>query len=48
MIEEMKIKYCEDMYENKHQDNNGKTYGRMTPEQVPEILNEWRETFKEA
>lgn len=26
---------------------NGKTYGRMTPEQVPEILNEWRETFKE-
>lgn len=27
---------------------NGKTYGRMTPEQVPEILNEWREVFKEA
>ena len=27
---------------------NGKTYGRMTPEQVPEILNEWREKFKEA
>jgi NADH-quinone oxidoreductase subunit E len=27
---------------------NGKTYGRMTPEQVPAILNEWRETFKEA
>lgn len=26
---------------------NGKTYGRMTPENVPEILNEWRETFKE-
>ncbi len=26
---------------------NGKTYGRMTPEQVPEILNEWREKFKE-
>lgn len=27
---------------------NSKTYGRMTPEQVPEILNEWREKFKEA
>lgn len=27
---------------------NGKTYGRMTPEQVPTILNEWREKFKEA
>lgn len=26
---------------------NGKTYGRMTPENVPTILNEWRETFKE-
>ncbi|MBQ8676988.1 MAG: NAD(P)H-dependent oxidoreductase subunit E [Alphaproteobacteria bacterium] len=26
---------------------NGKTYGRMTPENVPEILNEWREAFKE-
>ena len=26
---------------------NGKTYGRMTPEQVPVILNEWREAFKE-
>ena len=27
---------------------NGKTYGRMTPEQVPAILDEWREVFKEA
>ena len=27
---------------------NGKTYGRMTPEQVPGILDEWREVFKEA
>lgn len=26
---------------------NGKTYGRMEPEKVPEILNEWREAFKE-
>lgn len=26
---------------------NGKTYGRMTPENVPTILNEWREVFKE-
>ena len=26
---------------------NGKTYGRMTPEQVPQILDEWRQTFKE-
>lgn len=26
---------------------NGKTYGRMTPESVPTILNEWREVFKE-
>ena len=26
---------------------NGKTYGRMTPEAVPDILNEWRQTFKE-
>ena len=26
---------------------NGKTYGRMTPDNVPTILNEWRETFKE-
>ena len=26
---------------------NGKTYGRMTPEQVPAILDEWREAFKE-
>ena len=25
---------------------NGKTYGRMTPERVPEILNEWREVFE--
>lgn len=24
---------------------NGKTYGRMTPERVPEVLNEWREKF---
>jgi len=26
---------------------NGKTYGRMTPEMVPEILNEWRKVFEE-
>ncbi len=26
---------------------NGKTYGRMTPEQVPVILDEWRAAFKE-
>ncbi|MCQ2740922.1 MAG: NAD(P)H-dependent oxidoreductase subunit E [Alphaproteobacteria bacterium] len=26
---------------------NGKTYGRMTPEMVPQILDEWRQTFKE-
>lgn len=26
---------------------NGKTYGRMTPDNVPAILDEWRETFKE-
>ena len=26
---------------------NGKTYGRMTPDQVPQILDEWRQTFKE-
>jgi len=26
---------------------NGKTYGRMTPEQVPEILEEWKKAFKE-
>lgn len=26
---------------------NGKTYGRMTPEMVPEILNEWRKEFEE-
>ena len=25
---------------------NGKTYGRMTPERVPEVLNEWREQFE--
>ena len=26
---------------------NGKTYGRMTPEAVPGILDEWRQAFKE-
>lgn len=26
---------------------NGKTYGRMTPEMVPEILAEWRKAFEE-
>ena len=26
---------------------NGKTYGRMTPEDVPGILEEWRQAFKE-
>lgn len=26
---------------------NGKTYGRMTPDMVPAIINEWREVFKE-
>lgn len=26
---------------------NGKTYGRMTPENVPAILDEWRKVFEE-
>lgn len=26
---------------------NGKTYGRMTPEAVPAILDEWRKEFEE-
>ena len=26
---------------------NGKTYGRVTPDDVPVILNEWRKTFEE-
>ncbi len=26
---------------------NGKTYGRMTPDMVPQILEEWRQAFKE-
>lgn len=26
---------------------NGKTYGRMTPDMVPEILGEWRKEFEE-
>ena len=26
---------------------NGKTYGRVTPDDVPVILDEWRKTFEE-
>ena len=26
---------------------NGKTYGRVTPDDVPVILNEWRKAFEE-